>query len=230
MKDKIIAITGGGGGLGACLARKYAAEGAKVVLLDISENNLKKVAGELPGKSYIYPVDISSKKQVHETFTTISEEVGDIDTLINCAGIGKFDLAETFDEKDVNGMIDINCKGTIYCIQEVIGPMKKRNDGAIINVVSMSGIRPVATESVYCASKYGIMGFTKALALELEKTQVRTTAICMGNMATDLWKGSRSDEMDQFIDPEDMADLIIENTRLRKNLMVEEIHVKNLRP
>ncbi|GAB1476197.1 SDR family oxidoreductase [Bacillota bacterium] len=229
MNNQLVVITGGGGGLGAVLAKKYTEAGARLVLLDISSDNLLKVAQSLKGEIHTYPVDISVKEKVSDVFNLIYTEVGDIDVLINCAGVGRFDLAENISEQQVNAMIDINLKGTIFCTQEVLKPMKEKNHGHIVNVISMSGVRPVVTESVYCASKFGLSGFTRALALELENTAVRTLGIYMGNMATDLWKGDKPADFDKFIRPEDMADIIIENTKFRSYLSIEEIFVKNLR-
>lgn len=229
MKNKIVVITGGGGGLGASLAKKYSEAGAKVVLLGITTDKLLKVTKSLINENYIYTVDISVREQVSNVFRLIYTEVGNIDILINCAGVGHFDLAENISEQQVNAMIDINLKGTIFCTQEVLAPMKQKNQGYIVNVISMSGMRPVVTESVYCASKFGLSGFTRALALELENTSVRTIGVYMGNMATDLWRGEKPKDFDKFIKPEDMADIIIENTQFRKHLAIEEIFVKNLR-
>ncbi|MCR1899633.1 SDR family oxidoreductase [Irregularibacter muris] len=229
MKEKIVTITGAGSGLGARLAKKYSEEGAKVVLLDISKENLSRVSESLPGENHTYVVDISSNENVNKVFNLIYSEVGGIDILINCAGIGRFDLAEKIDGSSVDAMIDINLKGTIYCTQQVISSMKKRNQGQIINIISMSGKRPVVTESVYCASKYGVTGFTQALALELENTNVRVMGVYMGNMATELWKGEKPDNFNKFISPDDMADIIMENAKYRNNLSIEEVMVKNIR-
>lgn len=84
----------------------------------------------------------------------IKEEVGAIDVLINNAGVGTFDLAENLSEESIHQMIDINLKGTIFCTQEVLDDMKKRNQGYIVNIISLSGKRGKVTESVYSASKY----------------------------------------------------------------------------
>ena len=229
MKSKIVVITGAGSGLGASLARKYSEAGDRVVLLGRSQEKLLKVAESLNNENYVYSVDISVKQQVKDVFRLIYAEVGDIDILVNNAGVGYFDLAENIAEQSIDEMIDINLKGTIFCTQEVLGSMKQKNQGYIINIISKSGKRPVVTESVYCASKFGVSGFTESLALELENTSVRAIGIYMGNMATELWKGSAPEDMDKFIDPDDMADLIIENTRIRKHLAVEQITVKNLK-
>ncbi|MDO4545024.1 MAG: SDR family oxidoreductase [Bacillota bacterium] len=230
MKDKIVAITGAGSGLGACIAKRFSAAGAKIVLLDISEKNMEGVAKELTGNSAAYKLDISDKKQVDAVFDRIYDEVGFIDRLVNCAGVGKYDIAENIEEKYVDAMIDINLKGTIFTTQAVLPRMKEKNEGYIINVVSMSGIRACATESVYCGSKFGVDGFSKAVAIEVEETNVNISNFYMGNMATNLWKGDRADEQAQFIKPEDMAEIIFENTQLRDNLVIEEVHIKNVRP
>jgi len=228
MKDKIVVITGAGSGLGACIAKKFFGAGAKIVMLDISEDNMKNTAAELEGESFSYQLDISNKSQVDSVFGRIYDEVGTIDRLVNCAGVGIYDLAENLGENAVNAMIDINLKGTIYTTQAVLPKMKENNAGYIINVVSMSGVRAVATESVYCGSKFGVEGFSKSVALEVEGTNIRVSNFYMGNMATNLWKGSRADEMCKFIQPEDMADIIFENTQERSNLLIEEVRIKNV--
>lgn len=228
MNKEIIAVTGAGSGLGACIAKRFSAAETTIVMLDISEENMAKTAKELRGESEAYVLDISNKENVDEVFGRIYEKFGRIDRLVNCAGIGKYDLAENIEKKYVDAMIDINLKGTIYVTQSVLPKMKGRNEGYIINIVSMSGVRACPTESVYCGSKFGVEGFSKAVALELEGTNVHISNFYMGNMATNLWQGDRADEMARFIRPEDMADIIYENTRVRKNLVVEEVRIRNV--
>jgi short-subunit dehydrogenase len=227
MKGKVVAITGGGSGLGARLARRYSEQGAKVVLLGRSMGKLEKVAGSLAEESFLYALDVSKKKEVESIFGRIREEVGDISILVNCAGVGFFDLAEKTTGDQTEAMIDINLKGNIYCTQEILAPMKAKNEGQIINVISMSGKRAKAGEAVYCASKFGLDGFTKAVALELEETAVRITGIYMGNMATELWGDDIPEEFGKFIDPEDMADVIMETTKFRSYMDIAEVVVKN---
>ena len=228
MNEKIV-ITGAGSGLGACLARKFSSNGDFVIMLDVSEENMAKTKDTLHGECDCYQLDISKKVQVDNVIDRICDKYGKIDRLINCAGIGKYDLAEKLDEKITNAMIDINLKGTIYITQAVLPKMKALNEGYIINVVSMSGIRANPTESVYCGSKFGVEGFSKAVAIELEneKSNIKISNFYMGNMATNLWKGERADEMPKWIKPEDMADIIFDNTVVRDNLVIEEVRIKN---
>ena len=135
----------------------------------------------------IYEVDVSSKESVKNVVTNILKDRGSIDCLVNNAGVGIFKFAEDLTESEVDQMIDINLKGTIYCSQEVIGAMKKQNKGLIVNIVSASGTVAKSTESVYSASKFGVRGFSEALALELKDTKIHIFSAYMGNMQTNLW-------------------------------------------
>lgn len=228
MKE-IIIITGAGSGLGACLARRFSEGGAMIIMLDVSEENMMKTKETMRGECDCYQLDISDKQQVDDTIAAVYDKYGRVDRLINCAGIGKYDLAEKIDQRSTDAMIDINLKGTIYITQAVLPLMKAADAGYIINVVSMSGVRANPTESVYCGSKFGVEGFSKAVAIELEneKSNVKISNFYMGNMATNLWKGERADEMPKWIKPEDMAEIIFENTAMRDNLVIEEVRIKN---
>ncbi|MFV0363297.1 MAG: SDR family oxidoreductase [Suipraeoptans sp.] len=229
MKGKIVVITGGGSGLGAKLAKRYSEQGATVVILGRTEERLGEVVRLLTEKGYYYVLDVSDLQEVRRIFNLIYRDIGIIDILVNSAGVGVFDWAENTEEEAVHAMIDTNLKGTIFCTQAVLLKMKKENKGNIINIISMSGKRPVVKESVYCASKYGVTGFTQAIALELADTAVRVTGIYMGNMATELWGEEKPDDYLCFIDPEDMTDVIMNVTKYRDYMSVEEVLIKNHR-
>lgn len=229
MENKIVVITGAGSGLGASLAKKYSELGACVVLLGRTKEKLMRTAKALKNTNFIYEVDVSVNEEVEKVFEAINKEIGDIDILINNAGVGSFDFVEDIDEKSIHDMIDINLKGTIFCTQAVLKQMKMRNHGYIINIISKSGKRPKMHESVYCASKFGMRGFAETLAIELEDTPIRVTNVYMGNMNTEFWSDpNQPEKKERFIDPDDMADIIIANTKTRKHLTVEEIVVKNI--
>ncbi|MEH7123090.1 SDR family oxidoreductase [Bacillus sp. JJ1503] len=228
MDIKVVAITGAGSGLGASLAKKYSEMGCHVCLLGRNALKLKRIAEQLTGSYSIYEADVSSKREVEKTMASIKEEVGPIDLLINNAGLGVFDLAENLTEENVHDMIDINLKGTIFCTQEVLPSMKERNQGLIINIVSTAGVEGKVTESVYCASKFGVRGFTESLAKELNDTGVRVFGAYMGGMKSPFWEGILTEErMKNLMDPDDVADVIIENAKVRKNLIVTEVIIKN---
>ncbi|RAS83223.1 SDR family oxidoreductase [Priestia endophytica] len=223
--DMNVVITGAGSGLGASLAKKYSDLGCHVCLLGRTSTKLIRTAKTLTNNHSIYEVDVSSKQDVAKVMQLIKKEVGAIDVLINNAGVGTFDLAGNLSEESIHQMIDINLKGTIFCTQEVLNDMKKRNQGYIVNIISLSGKRDNVTESVYSASKFGVRGFTESLALELEPTAIRIFGAYMGNMKTELWGGASTEET--FMEPGDVADIIMENIKPRKNILVKEVVIKN---
>jgi short-subunit dehydrogenase len=220
-----IVITGAGSGLGASLAKKYSDLGYHVCLLGRTKTKLVRIAETLKNSHSIYEVDVSSKKDVSRVFPLIKEEVGPINLLINNAGVGVFDLTENLSEESIHHMIDINLKGTIFCTQEVLSDMKEKNQGAIVNIVSLSGKRGKALESVYSASKFGVRGFTESLIDELKDTDIKLFAAYMGNMKTELWGNDDIEEM--FIHPDDVADIIIDMMKQRKYIAVDEVMIRN---
>ena len=176
---KNVVITGAGSGLGASLAKKYHAAGYHVTLLGRTIEKLEDTAKNF--KNYaVYQLDVSSYTAVESTFQHIKEDIGVIDILVNNAGVGYFDLAENLKADQIDQMIDINLKGTIYCTQQVLGEMKTRDSGTIMNIVSTAGVEGKVTESAYSASKFGVKGYTESLLKELENSQVHVHGIYMG--------------------------------------------------
>lgn len=229
MTKKIAVITGAGSGLGASLAKKYAADGYHVCLLGRTESKLKRTADTLSNEAHsIFEVDVSSKKEVADVFSNIKENLGTVDVLVNNAGVGMFDLAENLSEDAVHQMIDINLKGTIFCTQEILSDMKERNSGSILNIVSTAGLEGKMTESVYCASKFGVRGFHESLLAELGETDIHVFGAYMGGMKTEFWDGIFDESQTAgLMAPENIADIIYNNAKLRKNLNVEQVVIKN---
>ncbi|WP_442602226.1 SDR family oxidoreductase [Paenibacillus sp. KN14-4R] len=227
-KNNIVVITGAGSGLGAALAYKYSSLGYHICLLGRTKSKLEQTAKTLTHGYSIYEVDVSSKQQVAQIIQSIQGDLGPIQLLFNNAGVGYFDDAENLSEDSVHQMIDINLKGTIFCTQEVLKGMKDRNEGTIVNIVSTAGKEGKVTESVYCASKFGVRGFTESLTLELKKTAIHVFAVYMGGMKTEFWDGIFSEEQTKkLMDPHDIADIIMDNIKPRKSLTVTEVVIKN---
>ncbi|MEW8995703.1 SDR family oxidoreductase [Clostridium sp.] len=228
MNKNIVVITGAGSGLGAALAKKYSSLDYHVCLLGRTKSKLEKTAKSLTNSYSIYEVDVTSKQMVSQIIQSIQDDFGSIHLLINNAGVGFFDYAEDLSEDSIHQMIDINLKGTIFCTQEVLKGMRKHNEGTIVNIVSTAGKEGKITESVYCASKFGVRGFTESLALELKKTSINVFAVYMGGMKTEFWNGIFSEEQTKkLMDPNDIADIIMDNIKPRKYLTVTEVVIKN---
>src|SRR5690625_5256953 len=140
LSKKHIVITGAGSGLGASLAKKYAKQGHYITLIGRTESKLQTVAKVFPDTNYsVFSLDVSAYEAVQQTFDEINQ-IKPIDVLINNAGLGHFDLAENLSPNQVNEMIDINLKGTIFCTQKVLPAMKEVDKGSIINIVSTAGL------------------------------------------------------------------------------------------
>ncbi|WP_342388640.1 SDR family oxidoreductase [Salinicoccus bachuensis] len=227
MDAQIAVITGAGSGLGAALAGRYSEEGSHVCLLGRTRKKLERTAEGLSGSHSIHEVDIASKGNVKEVMDAIGETYGPIDHLVNNAGVGIFRLAEELDGQSVDRMIDTNLKGTIHCTQAVLPTMKQRNSGSIVNIVSASGKVAKEYESVYSASKFGVRGFAEALSEELKSHDVKLFSVYMGNMQTDLWQDDHPAEQDDYMCPEDVAEVIVENLKIRRNLSVSDITILN---
>src|SRR5699024_12410440 len=127
---------------------------------------------------------------------------------------------------EINSMIDVNVKGTIYCTQQVLPSMKKNNAGVNVNIVSTAIFFGKLNETVYCASKFGARGFTEALLVELKDTDIRIFGAYMGGMKTEFWKGILQEEQKSgLMYPEDIADIIIANVKVRKLMTVDLVDI-----
>ena len=227
--SKHVVITGAGSGLGASMAVKYNELGNHVTLIGRTKEKLEQVAKTFKSSNYsIYPLDVSLFSDVKKVFSKIVKDVGPIDILINNAGVGYFDLAENITDNQINQMIDINLKGTIFCTQQVLPLMKDRNSGSIINIISTAGVEVKVDESVYCASKFGIRAFTESIIKELEDNDIHIHGIYMGGMNTHFWGDELQDESETgLMDLDDIADIIIFNTEKRANINIPKIIIKN---
>lgn len=228
MDQKHVVITGAGSGLGASLAKKYAEAGHFITLIGRRIEKLKEIAASFSHSDYaVYSLDVAAYQDVESIFAEIAMDKP-IDMLINNAGVGYFALAEEISAEQTHHMIDINLKGTIFCTQQVLAAMKERNNGSIVNIVSTAGLEGKVTESVYCASKFGVKGFTQSIVQELSETDIHVTAVYMGGMHTPFWDGL-IDEANRggLMHPDDIADIIMANIAIRKNINVPQIVIKN---
>lgn len=231
MKKQVVAITGASSGLGAALAKQYAQKGAHVCLLGRSKEKLKASFNAQEGSYSVHELNIVNKEEVAAVFHKLSKEFGEVDMLINNAGTGYFGLAEDLGTEELDTMLDVNVKGTIYPTQAVLPQMKKRNKGTIVNIISTAGLVGKANESGYVASKFAVRGFTESLQAELSDTMIRISGIYMGGMDTPFWDGIFSDEKRKVLmQPQDVAEIIVHNLDERANLSVDEVIIRNKKP
>jgi 3-oxoacyl-[acyl-carrier protein] reductase len=190
LQNKIALVTGASRGIGRAIALRFAQQGANVAFTYLSSvEKGEALAAELEAfgvKAKGYRSDASDFKQAEELINNVVADFGTIDVLINNAGITKDGLLMRMSEEQWDSVIQVNLKSVFNLTKAVTKPMMKAKSGSIINMTSIVGIRGNAGQANYAASKAGIIGFTKSVALELGSRNIRSNAIAPGFIETEM--------------------------------------------
>ncbi len=200
LQNHIAVVTGAGSGIGRAIALGYAREGAQVVLLDMNDKAAAEAAGEIRdtgGQAASFALDVSNREECVAVAKRIAEQVGQVSILVNNAGIARRNGmlgAPAAVIKDWEDIIAINLTGVFNVTHAFLASLRAAK-GRIVNIGSIQSFVHVRQPSspAYTASKHGVLGFTKALAVELGKEGVRVNAIGPGFIATPLNAGTRAD-------------------------------------
>ena len=179
LAGRVAVVTGAARGIGRGVVTAFAAEGAVVHAIDRLGDEVAAVASGIGATAWT--VDLTSAEAVARTFAAIHEHAGRVDVLVNNAGIIFFKPIEATPVEDWDRLIAVNLRGTFLCTRAVATGMKQRRAGAIINVSSNAGVRGGVDESAYCASKFGIEGFSRALAVEMAPYNVSVNTVTPGH-------------------------------------------------
>lgn len=190
LNGKNAMVTGGSRGIGRAIALALAAAGANVII-NYSSNEAKaaEVVEEIEAlgvKGLALKADIADAQAVKNMFQQIEESFDKVDILINNAGITKDNLLIRMKEADWDQVMDVNLKGAFLCTKAVVRNMIKQRSGKIINISSVVGVTGNPGQANYCASKAGIIGFTKSLARELAGKGINVNAVAPGFIETDM--------------------------------------------
>ena len=215
LKDKVIVITGGSRGLGKELAREFFQNGAKVIITARNKKELEKTAKEIGVLSFVS--DVTNEISLKKLSAFVLKKFGKIDFWINNVGIWiPHSSIENVKINDLQKAIDINVFGMIYGWRNAMFNMKKKKTGAIINIISLSGLNGRPMSSAYATSKWAARGFSESLRLALEPLHIPVIAIYQGGMKTDIFKNKKPKDYDTFMEPNYVAKKIVSNLKLKK--------------
>jgi len=215
LKNKVIVITGSTKGLGRAIASGFINEQAKVIINSRSKEELEEVSKEISATPFVGDVTKESDMQALADFTV--KTFGEIDVWINNAGIWlPHKPIEETDWKRARDLIEVNLFGTVYGSKVALAQMRKQESGVIINIISTSGLNGKVNETAYCASKFAVSGFTKSLAKEVDENKIKVIGIYPGGMQTNLFDEKRPENYNDFMNPNSVAEKIIQNLKLKK--------------
>ncbi|MEC2799552.1 3-ketoacyl-ACP reductase [Bacillus thuringiensis] len=235
LQGKNALITGAGRGIGRAVAIALAKEGVNVGLLARSEENLKAVAKEVEAegvKAVTATADVSSYEEVTTAIETLKNGLGSIDILINNAGISKFGKFLELDVADWEKIIQVNLMGVYYATRAALPSMIEQQSGDIINISSTAGQKGAPVTSAYSASKFGVLGLTESLAMEVRKHNIRVTALTPSTVATDMAVdlGLTDGNPDKVMQAEDIAEFIVAQLKLNKRTFIKSAGLWSTNP
>ena len=235
LKGKIALVTGAGKGIGKAIAVALAAEGVHVGLLARTEKDLQNVADEITAKGVkaaFAIADISKIEEVNAAVAKITDELGNIDILINNAGTGTFGKFLELEPEAWENQVRINLFGVYYATRAVLPQMIERKSGDIINISSTAGKTGAAVTSAYSASKFGVFGLSESLMQEVRKHNIRVTALAPSTIVTELAQGANliTGDPERVMHPEDFAELIIAQLKLHPRIFVKEASIFSTNP
>jgi meso-butanediol dehydrogenase/(S,S)-butanediol dehydrogenase/diacetyl reductase len=203
LKDRVAVITGAAAGIGAATARRFAREGAHLVLADINEEGGESVVKELAqagSEAFFQRCDVSEIDQVDALIQAAVDHFGRLDIAFNNAGTGTFGKTPDLDPELWHNLIRVNLDSVFYGCRAAIPRMREAGGGSIINTASISGLFGDYGLGAYCATKGAVVNYTRSLAIDHSKENIRINAVCPGPVETSLTQGvyALPGVMDQF--------------------------------
>lgn len=189
LKGKNAIITGAGRGIGRAIAEVFAAQGCNIAALARSKDEIEETASIVQGlgaRAEAIVCDVTREDSVNHAFAAAESVLGPTDILVNNAGMARFKPFADLSLDDWNETLAANLTSVFLCTRRVLPAMMARRAGRIINVSSVSGLKPIAEQSAYCAAKHAVNGLTKTLALELSEFGIGVHALCPGGVVTRL--------------------------------------------
>jgi NAD(P)-dependent dehydrogenase (short-subunit alcohol dehydrogenase family) len=230
LKDKVCVITGAARGIGLALCSELLKQGAKVVMADVDGDALKEAAVRLGTDATLHAQGDVSRGADVRRLAEAAESLGPIAVWINNAGLARHRWIPDYTEEEVDLMLAVNLKGTILGSQAALQKMIPRKSGSIVNIISTASLRGVPSETVYCAAKWGVRGFTQGLCEEAAAHNIRVIAVLPGGVDTAFWDdaATRKAPVEKFLSPAQVADAVIKALQMDDWCVPREIVLRSM--
>lgn len=234
VRGKCALVTGASKGIGYAIAEALAGAGADVVISARNEAEVQEAARRLgevsPGQVVGVACDVRRHEDVRRMVGVATERFGGVDILVNNAGVGGFGPVDQMEPEKWHQIIETNLNGVYYCCHEAVPVMRRRGGGWIINIASLAGKNPLAGGAAYNASKFGLVGFSEALMLDVRQDDIRVNYIMPGSVAT-YFNGHTPSEEDAWkIQPEDIAQIVMDLLAFPGRTLPSRVEVRPSKP
>ncbi len=231
LKNRTAIVTGASKGIGKAITLSLAEAGVKVVIAARHKVDLKSVEKEVRvhgSECLAVQADVSKESDVDRLIKKSIKTFGTVDILINNAGFGIFSKVADTSVKDFDGMMSVNLRGVFLCSRGILPTMMRQKSGAIINIASLAGKNSFVGGATYSATKWGLLGFSRSLMLEVREHNIRVIAICPGSVNTSFSDHSKDSE--KIIQPQDVADTVLFALTMPARSNVSEIDIRPTNP
>ena len=228
LADRIVLVTGASRGIGRAIALRFARAGADLVLTARTTQDLHALAAEIGAlgrQCLVAPADLRKPSMVQSLARQALEYFGQVDILVNNAGVGYWAPVTEQTIEEYDEMFDVNMRAVFLLTQAMLPQMIDRGSGHVVNIASTSSRWTYPEGTLYCASKFAVLGFNEALAKELRTTGVRVTAVCPGQVNTYLGGSGPHTWEDGMLSGEDVAELALQAVSLPPHAIVTEMVV-----
>ena len=192
LEDKVAVVTGAGSGIGEAIAMRFGAEGAKVAVVDLNEENAIAVASRINnsgGTAKAYVCNVTDFSEVSETFSAVEEDFGALTTLVNNAGIAHIGKVHEVNSEDLDRIYSVNIKGAYFCLNAAVKKFLANGGGAIVNMVSIAATIGIPDRFAYSMSKGAVFSMTKSVAVDYLKDNIRCNSISPARVHTPFVDG-----------------------------------------